>query len=103
LTVVDCRADPNPAAHHRASGYTETRRPAAIARTPAAGAETLITPVREAPMARGDVRIAATLACEECKRRNYQTNKSKRNNPERLQLRKYCRWCKRHTAHRETR
>jgi len=30
---------------------------------------------------RGDVRIAATLACEECKRRNYQTNKSKRNNP----------------------
>ena len=32
-------------------------------------------------MARGDVRIAVTLACEECKRRNYQTNKSKRNNP----------------------
>src|ERR1700683_3388242 len=54
-------------------------------------------------MARGDVRIAATLACEDCKRRNYQTNKSKRNNPERLQLRKYCRWCGRHTAHRETR
>ncbi len=58
---------------------------------------------RSAKMARGDVRIAATLACEECKRRNYQTNKSKRNNPERLQLRKYCRWCRRHTAHRETR
>lgn len=55
------------------------------------------------PMARGDVRIAVTLACEDCKRRNYQTNKSKRNNPERIQLRKYCRWCKTHTAHRETR
>ena len=54
-------------------------------------------------MARGDVRIAVTLACEDCKRRNYQTNKSKRNNPERLQLRKYCRWCRCHTAHRETR
>ena len=54
-------------------------------------------------MARGDVRIAATLAWVECKRRNYQTNKSKRNNPERLQLRKYCRWCRRHTPHRETR
>jgi large subunit ribosomal protein L33 len=54
-------------------------------------------------MARGDVRIAVTLACEDCKRRNYQTNKSKRNNPERIQLRKYCRWCKSHTAHRETR
>ena len=48
-------------------------------------------------MARGDVRIAVTLACEDCKRRNYQTNKSKRNNPDRIQLRKYCRWCRRHT------
>ena len=32
-------------------------------------------------MARGDVRIAVTLACEDCKRRNYQTNKSRRNTP----------------------
>jgi large subunit ribosomal protein L33 len=54
-------------------------------------------------MARGDVRIAVTLACEECKRRNYQTNKSKRNNPDRISMRKYCRWCRRHTSHRETR
>ena len=54
-------------------------------------------------MARGDVRIAVTLACEECKRRNYQTNKSKRNNPDRIRLRKYCKWCRRHTGHRETR
>jgi large subunit ribosomal protein L33 len=54
-------------------------------------------------MARGDVRIAVTLACEECKRRNYQTNKSKRNNPDRITLRKYCRFCRRHTSHRETR
>ncbi|MDX6223789.1 MAG: large subunit ribosomal protein, partial [Frankiales bacterium] len=54
-------------------------------------------------MARGDVRIAITLACEECRRRNYQTNKSKRNDPERIELRKYCRWCRRHTPHKETR
>jgi large subunit ribosomal protein L33 len=54
-------------------------------------------------MARGDVRIAITLACEECRRRNYQTNKSKRNNPDRVELRKFCRWCRRHTAHKETR
>ena len=54
-------------------------------------------------MARGDVRIAVTLACEECKHRNYQTNKSKRNNPDRVSLRKYCRWCRKHTSHRETR
>ena len=49
-------------------------------------------------MARGDVRIAVTLACEDCKRRNYQTNKSKRNNPDRITLRKYCNWCRRHTG-----
>ena len=54
-------------------------------------------------MARGDVRIAVTLACDVCKRRNYQTNKSNRNDPERIQLSKYCRWCRRHTDHRETR
>ncbi len=54
-------------------------------------------------MARGDVRIAVTLACEDCKRRNYQTNKSKRNDPDRITLAKYCRWCRRHTSHRETR
>ena len=54
-------------------------------------------------MARGDVRIAITLACEECKRRNYQTNKSKRNTPDRITLQKYCKWCRRSTSHKETR
>jgi large subunit ribosomal protein L33 len=49
------------------------------------------------------VRVAITLACTECKRRNYQTNKSKRNNPDRIEFKKYCRWCGRHTPHRETR
>jgi large subunit ribosomal protein L33 len=54
-------------------------------------------------MARGEVRIAVTLACEDCKRRNYQTNKNRRNDPERIEMRKFCRWCGRHTAHKETR
>jgi len=49
------------------------------------------------------VRIAITLACTECKRRNYQTNKSKRNTPDRFEAKKYCRWCKQHQLHRETR
>jgi large subunit ribosomal protein L33 len=76
----------------------------AVLNAPEAGCKVALTTLDTgSAMARGDVRIAATLACEECKRRNYQTNKSKRNNPERLQLRKYCRWCRRHTAHRETR
>jgi large subunit ribosomal protein L33 len=68
-----------------------------------AGRFSVLLPSRSCRMARGDVRIAVTLACEDCKRRNYQTNKSKRNNPERISLRKYCKWCRRHTGHRETR
>jgi large subunit ribosomal protein L33 len=31
------------------------------------------------------------------------STKSKRNTPDRLEVRKYCRWCGMHTAHRETR
>jgi large subunit ribosomal protein L33 len=41
------------------------------------------------------------LACSECKRRNYATAKNKRNTTERLELSKYCRWCRKHTPHRE--
>jgi large subunit ribosomal protein L33 len=54
-------------------------------------------------MAKSGVRVAITLACNVCKRRNYQTNKSKRNTPDRVELEKFCRWCGKHTAHRETR
>jgi large subunit ribosomal protein L33 len=49
------------------------------------------------------VRVGITLACTDCKRRNYQTEKSKRNTPDRVEFRKYCRWCGCHTLHRETR
>ncbi len=52
-------------------------------------------------MAGTDVRIVVTLACQDCKRRNYTTTKNKRNNPDRLELKKYCRWCNKHTVHRE--
>ena len=50
-----------------------------------------------------DVRPKITLACQECKRRNYITKKNRRNDPDRLELKKYCPWCRHHTAHRETR
>jgi large subunit ribosomal protein L33 len=56
----------------------------------------------ELEMASG-VRDVITLACTDCRRRNYQSSKSKRNTPDRVELKKYCRWCGRHTAHRETR
>lgn len=34
------------------------------------------------------MRTAITLACTECKQRNYRTNKNKKNNPDRLELKK---------------
>ena len=43
------------------------------------------------------------LACTECKERTYATRKNKKNDPNRIELRKYCRWCGKHTGHRETR
>ena len=49
------------------------------------------------------VRQLVTLACQECKRRNYHTNKNKKNDPDRIELKKYCRWCGTHTVHKETR
>ena len=43
-----------------------------------------------------------TLACTECDRRNYHMSKNKKTVTARLELRKYCKWCRKHTAHRET-
>jgi large subunit ribosomal protein L33 len=50
-----------------------------------------------------DKRPPITLACEVCKRRNYVTVKNRANTRERLAVKKYCRWCRQHTLHRETR
>ncbi|HEX6922665.1 MAG TPA: 50S ribosomal protein L33 [Bacillales bacterium] len=41
------------------------------------------------------------LACEQCGRRNYSFPKS-RSRTERMELKKYCKYCKGHTIHRET-
>ena len=48
------------------------------------------------------VRVKITLACTECKQRNYDTTKEKRNHPDRMETKKYCRFCRRHTLHKET-
>ena len=47
-------------------------------------------------------RVGITLACTECKQRNYQTTKNKKNDTERIEIKKYCRFCKKHTMHKET-
>lgn len=50
-----------------------------------------------------DVRVVVTLACTECKARNYATSKNRRKTTERLELKKYCSVCGKHTMHREAR
>lgn len=50
-----------------------------------------------------EMRVGITLECEECKRRNYRTTKDKSNEKKnRLELKKYCPFCKKHTLHKET-
>lgn len=42
------------------------------------------------------------LECTVCKKTNYYSQKNKKIIKERLQLKKYCRHCKKHTLHKET-
>ena len=56
-----------------------------------------------ATVAATDVRPKITLACEECKHRNYITRKNRRNDPDRLEIKKFCPNCGVHRKHKETR
>lgn len=49
-----------------------------------------------------EMRTRITLACTDCKRRNYDTTKDKKTHPERMETKKYCPFCKAHTLHKET-
>ena len=49
-----------------------------------------------------EMRVKITLACTECKQRNYNTKKNKKNDPDRLEMKKHCKFCKKHTLHKET-
>ena len=53
-------------------------------------------------MAKAGVRDKVTLSCTECKQRNYDTKKNKKTTTDRLEMKKYCRFCRKHTEHRET-
>ena len=48
------------------------------------------------------VRVKITLACTECQQRNYNTTKDKKTHPDRMETSKYCKFCKKHTLHKET-
>jgi large subunit ribosomal protein L33 len=54
-------------------------------------------------MAKKEDRLIIHLACTECRNRNYTTEKNRRNDPDRLELNKYCPRCRAHKVHRETR
>ena len=47
--------------------------------------------------------VTRTGAKVDCKRRNYNTVKNRVNDRDRIEMKKYCRWCRKHTLHRETR
>ena len=51
---------------------------------------------------RNTMRVKITLVCTECKQRNYDTEKNKKNDPDRLEMKKHCRFCRKHTLHKET-
>ena len=48
------------------------------------------------------MRIDIHLQCTECKNKNYITKKNKNNTSARIELKKYCKACRKHTAHKET-
>ena len=48
------------------------------------------------------MRVKVVLRCNECKQRNYNTMKNKKHTPERLEMSTYCRFCRKHTLHTET-
>ncbi|MDA8388196.1 MAG: 50S ribosomal protein L33 [Nitrospiraceae bacterium] len=48
------------------------------------------------------MRTILLLQCGVCRNRNYSTMKNKKNTPDKLEIKKYCRHCRKHTAHKET-
>lgn len=52
-------------------------------------------------MAKKGAREIIHLACTECKERVYTTTKNKKNDPERLELKKYCPCCRTQRLYRE--
>ncbi len=48
------------------------------------------------------MRTIILLQCTGCKNRNYSTMKNKKNTPDKLEISKFCRHCRKHTVHKET-
>ena len=61
------------------------------------------TALRNALMPRRGDRLVITLECMDCGSRGYVSSKNRRNDPDRMDLRKFCARCREHRRHRETR
>ncbi|RPI19348.1 MAG: 50S ribosomal protein L33 [Ignavibacteriae bacterium] len=48
-------------------------------------------------------RLIITLECSVCKNRNYSTTKNKSKHSGRVEFKKFCNSCRKHTQHKETR
>ena len=47
-------------------------------------------------------RVIVSLECGTCKNRNYSTTRNKRVHTEKYKIKKFCRFCRRHTEHKES-
>ena len=52
-------------------------------------------------MAKKGPRQIFAFVCKTCKRQNYITEKNKTNTPDKLVIKKYCKYCKKVTDHKE--
>ncbi len=50
---------------------------------------------------KGENRVLVTLACSECKNKNYRESKNTVNTTDKLKLNKYCPKCRKTTVHNE--
>jgi large subunit ribosomal protein L33 len=49
------------------------------------------------------VRTVINLSCETCKNRLYTSEKNRRNSPDRIELKKFCKFCRSHKMFKEVR
>jgi len=52
-------------------------------------------------MAKKGHRQTILLVCKECDHRNYVTEKNKINTTDKVEIKKFCKWCKKRTEHKE--
>lgn len=43
-----------------------------------------------------------TLACTDCDQRNYVTTRNKKTQLQKLEMKKFCKFCRKHVLHKET-